>query len=83
MAKQTHIVDGVKVSLDPSVFDDCDVQELIEEGKIIGAIKAVMGEDTYYKAKEAIRRENGQAHLTDMANWYAKCATEFGVSVKN
>lgn len=82
MAKETHIVQGVKVSLDPAVFDDCDVQEEIEAGRVIGAIKAVMGEKTYAEAKKALAKD-GRTKLSDMASWYAKCAEEFGVAVKN
>lgn len=82
MSKQTKIVQGVKVSLDPSVFDDVELQEKIEAGQVIGAIKAVVGEDTYQEAKEALKKE-GRTKLTDLATWYAKCAEEFGVSTKN
>lgn len=82
MAKETHIVQGVKVSLDPQAFDDVEVQEAIEEGRVIGAIKAVMGEKTYAEAKAALSKD-GHCKLTDIASWYAKCAEEFGVSTKN
>ena len=82
MAKETHIVDGVKVTLDPKVFDNIEVQEAIEEGRVIGAIKSVVGEGTYAKAKETLAKD-GFTKLTDIANWYAHVANEFGVSAKN
>lgn len=83
MARETKIVQGIKVTVDPEMFADCDVQEDIENGRVITAIKSVVGDKAYQEAKESLADKNGRTSLNKIAKWYEKCAEQFGVTVKN
>lgn len=80
---QTVVVDGIRVTLDPAVFDDMDILETIvdiEDGngaRIVTLMRRIFGDD-YTRIKSELKGNKKVLTVTAMAEWFEKMMEELG-----
>lgn len=84
MSDKPTIVDGIKVDVTQSDFDDIEVLELFAEMEedstaLIKLLKKLFGDSKYQEIKEKLRDpETGKTKTSAITEWFKKVAEKVG-----